>query len=203
MTASNQTLAREQARGRDRRRRYEVRTAWAPATAMARPRSHQFRADAATARIRSKTMTWPYWPLKMRTSSSHEGCDRDWSVTTKLLKGQQRQGPKSWSARASVVQKDDATGQMKIREVEGSGSKSRLTWCCWPWALCRRCRPCWNPSAWIATRRGNVHAPTPTTTAPTWKKSSRGGRHALRGQSLSGLGHHEREAQYLPCPLGG
>ena len=29
-------------------------------------------------------MTWPYWPLKLRTSSSHdEGCDRDWSVTTK------------------------------------------------------------------------------------------------------------------------
>ena len=33
-------------------------------------------------------MTWPYWPLKLRTSSSHEeGCERDWSVTTKLLKG--------------------------------------------------------------------------------------------------------------------
>jgi glutamate synthase (NADPH/NADH) small chain len=33
-------------------------------------------------------MVWPYWPIKMRTSSSHEeGCDRDWSVATKRLEG--------------------------------------------------------------------------------------------------------------------
>jgi glutamate synthase (NADPH/NADH) small chain len=31
-----------------------------------------------------KPLTWPYWPLKLRTSSSHEeGCRRDWSVATK------------------------------------------------------------------------------------------------------------------------
>ena len=29
-------------------------------------------------------LTWPYWPNKLRTSSSHEeGCERDWAVTTK------------------------------------------------------------------------------------------------------------------------
>jgi glutamate synthase (NADPH/NADH) small chain len=29
-------------------------------------------------------LTWPYWPNKLRTSSSQEeGCERDWSVTTK------------------------------------------------------------------------------------------------------------------------
>ncbi len=29
-------------------------------------------------------LTWPYWPLKMRTSSSHdEGCARDWAIGTK------------------------------------------------------------------------------------------------------------------------
>ena len=32
----------------------------------------------------NKMLAWPYWPLKMRTSSSHEeGCDRDWSIATK------------------------------------------------------------------------------------------------------------------------
>ncbi|WHZ18299.1 MAG: Glutamate synthase [NADPH] small chain [Rhodanobacteraceae bacterium] len=32
----------------------------------------------------NKPLTWPYWPLKLRTSSSHEeGCRRDWSVATK------------------------------------------------------------------------------------------------------------------------
>ncbi|WP_028309934.1 glutamate synthase subunit beta [Derxia gummosa] len=36
----------------------------------------------------NKSVTWPYWPIKMRTSSSHEeGCDRDWAVTTKSFKG--------------------------------------------------------------------------------------------------------------------
>ena len=37
----------------------------------------------------NKSMNWPYWPLKMRTSSSHEeGCDRDWSIATKSFEGE-------------------------------------------------------------------------------------------------------------------
>jgi glutamate synthase (NADPH/NADH) small chain len=36
-----------------------------------------------------KQMVWPNWPLKMRTSSSHEeGANRDWSITTKSLIGE-------------------------------------------------------------------------------------------------------------------
>lgn len=36
----------------------------------------------------NKPMVWPYWPIKMRTSSSHEeGCERDWAVATKRLEG--------------------------------------------------------------------------------------------------------------------
>jgi len=32
---------------------------------------------------------WPYWPTRLRTSSSHEeGCDRDWSVLTKEFVGE-------------------------------------------------------------------------------------------------------------------
>ncbi len=35
-----------------------------------------------------KAMTWPNWPLKLRTSSSHEeGADRDWAVLTKRVVG--------------------------------------------------------------------------------------------------------------------
>ena len=34
-----------------------------------------------------KALTWPNWPLKLRTSSSHdEGCERDWSVLTKNVR---------------------------------------------------------------------------------------------------------------------
>jgi len=37
----------------------------------------------------NKALVWPNWPLKMRTSSSHEeGANRDWSVTTKELIGE-------------------------------------------------------------------------------------------------------------------
>jgi glutamate synthase (NADPH/NADH) small chain len=36
-----------------------------------------------------KNLVWPNWPLKMRTSSSHEeGANRDWSITTKELIGE-------------------------------------------------------------------------------------------------------------------
>ena len=37
----------------------------------------------------NKAMTWPDWPLKLRTSSSHdEGVDRDWAVLTKRVIGE-------------------------------------------------------------------------------------------------------------------
>ena len=37
----------------------------------------------------NKPMVWPYWPMKLRTSSSHEeGCERDWAVQTKTFKGE-------------------------------------------------------------------------------------------------------------------
>ena len=33
---------------------------------------------------RSATTPWPFWPLKLKTSSSHEeGCERDWLIQTK------------------------------------------------------------------------------------------------------------------------
>jgi glutamate synthase (NADPH/NADH) small chain len=36
----------------------------------------------------NKPLTWPYWPTKLRTSSSHEeGCDREFAISTKELVG--------------------------------------------------------------------------------------------------------------------
>jgi glutamate synthase (NADPH) small chain len=36
----------------------------------------------------NKPMTWPYWPIKLRTSSSHEeGCDRIFAISTKEFIG--------------------------------------------------------------------------------------------------------------------
>ncbi len=37
----------------------------------------------------NKALTWPYWPIKMRTSSSHEeGCSREFAIATKEFMGE-------------------------------------------------------------------------------------------------------------------
>ena len=67
-----------------------------------------------------KDLTWPYWPLKMRTSSSQEeGGERDWAVSTKAFEGKGGKVEKLTAVRVEWF-KDKATGQMKMREVEGS-----------------------------------------------------------------------------------
>ncbi|GAA5232711.1 glutamate synthase subunit beta [Verticiella sediminum] len=68
-----------------------------------------------------KPMTWPYWPSRLRTSSSHEeGAERDWAVTTKKFVGNKAgKVEKILCARVEWV-RDDVTGQMKMQEVEGS-----------------------------------------------------------------------------------
>ncbi len=67
-----------------------------------------------------KEMTWPYWPLKLRTSSSHEeGCERDWSITTKEFRGENGKLKAVVTARVEW-KKDEKTGQMKMVEVPGS-----------------------------------------------------------------------------------
>ena len=66
---------------------------------------------------------WPYWPAKLRTSSSHEeGAKRDWAVTTKRFEGENGRVTTLVAARVEW-KKDAATGQMKMAEVEGSEFK--------------------------------------------------------------------------------
>lgn len=67
-----------------------------------------------------KALTWPYWPAKLRTSSSHdEGCERDWAIVTKSFEGKKDKLTKIIAARVEWV-RDEQTGQMKMQEVEGS-----------------------------------------------------------------------------------
>jgi glutamate synthase (NADPH/NADH) small chain len=62
----------------------------------------------------NKPLVWPYWPTKLRTSSSHEeGCERDWAVATKRLEGK---GGKVEKLIACRVEWKDG----KMSEVEGS-----------------------------------------------------------------------------------
>jgi glutamate synthase (NADPH/NADH) small chain len=65
-----------------------------------------------------KPMTWPYWPLKLRTSSSHEeGAKRDWAVTTKAFKGE---NGKVKALVGAYVEWKSENGQMKMVEVPDS-----------------------------------------------------------------------------------
>jgi len=67
----------------------------------------------------NKPLVWPNWPIKLRTSSSHEeGCDRDWSVTTKRFEGKDGKVQKLVAAR--VEWQREGNGAMKMVEIPGS-----------------------------------------------------------------------------------
>ena len=64
-----------------------------------------------------KATTWPDWPLKLRTSTSHdEGCQREWAVATKSFEG------KSGKVTALNAVRLD-WGPDGMREISGSGFK--------------------------------------------------------------------------------
>jgi len=66
-----------------------------------------------------KPLTWPYWPMKLRTSSSHEeGAKRDFAITTKSLSGFAGTVKTLTACRVEWVK--DAKGGMAMKEVPGS-----------------------------------------------------------------------------------
>jgi glutamate synthase (NADPH/NADH) small chain len=80
----------------------------------------QFELMSKMPEVEDKAMTWPYWPIKLRTSSSHEeGCARDWAVATQSFQGKNGKVEKLIGVRVEWY-KDKTTGQLKMREMEGS-----------------------------------------------------------------------------------
>jgi glutamate synthase (NADPH) small chain len=64
----------------------------------------------------NKPLVWPYWPVKLRSSSSHdEGCQRDWAVATKRFEG--RDGKVEKLVAARVAWQKDENGQFVMREI--------------------------------------------------------------------------------------
>jgi glutamate synthase (NADPH) small chain len=81
---------------------------------------HQFELLPQPPDGRTEQMPWPYWPMIMRTSSSHEeGVVRDWSINTKSFSGANGVVKKLHGVR---LQWDtDADGRpTKMSEVPGS-----------------------------------------------------------------------------------
>jgi glutamate synthase (NADPH/NADH) small chain len=65
-----------------------------------------------------KLLTWPNWPMKLRTSTSHEeGCERDWAVASKAFVGEQ-----GWVTGLRMVRVawKRENGQWVMKEVEDS-----------------------------------------------------------------------------------
>ncbi len=72
-----------------------------------------------------KMLTWPNWPLKLRTSSSHEeGANRNWSVSTKLFKGD---GNKVKSLTLKKIEwEKNAEGKMQIKDSSDENSEMTI-----------------------------------------------------------------------------
>ena len=63
-----------------------------------------------------KPMVWPYWPIKLRTSSSHdEGCTREFAISTKSFNGDGKGGKGGKLKSLTTVQVEFKDG--KLTEV--------------------------------------------------------------------------------------
>jgi glutamate synthase (NADPH/NADH) small chain len=71
--------------------------------------------------VRAGDNPWPQWALIYRTATSHEeGCDRDYSISTKKFTGENDQLKKLHAVRLDWSEKDPATGRPKMKEIAGS-----------------------------------------------------------------------------------
>jgi glutamate synthase (NADPH) small chain len=69
---------------------------------------------------RTPSMPWPYWPMILRTSSSHEeGGSRDWSVSTKRFSGTHGKVEQLHAVQVEFGE-PDASGRRSMTEVPGS-----------------------------------------------------------------------------------
>jgi glutamate synthase (NADPH/NADH) small chain len=77
----------------------------------------------------NRPLTWPYWPLKLRTSSSHEeGCTREFAISTQEFIGEKG---KVTGLKTVEVEFKDGNWSM----CQAPKKLTLLTWSSWPWAL--------------------------------------------------------------------
>ena len=76
----------------------------------------QFELLAQPPMAEDKMAVWPHWPMKLRTSSSHdEGCDREWSIATKEFVGDA--SGRVCKLRAARVRWRQDNGKMTMEEM--------------------------------------------------------------------------------------
>jgi glutamate synthase (NADPH) small chain len=66
----------------------------------------------------NKALTWPYWPIKLRTSSSHEeGCEREFAISTQqFMAGEGKEQGRVRAIKTARIEMKEG----KIVEVPGS-----------------------------------------------------------------------------------
>ena len=66
-----------------------------------------------------KPLVWPYWPIKLRTSSSHdEGCTREFAISTKSFNGDGKGGKLKSLTTVQVEFKDGKLTEVPNTEKE-------------------------------------------------------------------------------------
>jgi glutamate synthase (NADPH/NADH) small chain len=81
---------------------------------------HQFELLPQPPEHRTEEMPWPYWPMILRTSSSHEeGVQRDWSVNTVRFEGDDEGNVERLHA-VRLQWSTDADGRRKFEPIAGS-----------------------------------------------------------------------------------
>ena len=80
---------------------------------------HQFELLPRPPMERAGSTPWPLWPMQLRTSHAHEeGCERDWSVATTALAGEQGRVTALHAMR--VEERPGANGRAEFAPVAGS-----------------------------------------------------------------------------------
>ena len=68
----------------------------------------------------NKPLTWPYWPYKLRTSSSHEeGCEREFAIATKEFIGEKGKVTGLKTVRVEMEGRQDGRGAGQRAGAQG------------------------------------------------------------------------------------
>ena len=131
----------------------------------------------------NKALTWPDWPLKLRTSSSQEeGCERDWAVLTKRARGGNGQIEALECVRVDWAQ--DADGRWAMQEVPDSDVRAEGRSGAAGDGVSRAApAPAWSSRPASRSTRAATSRPTRSTTRPRSPKVFAAG-DMRRGQSL-------------------
>ena len=66
-------------------------------------------------------ITWPNWPMILRTSSSHEeGCERQWAINTKAFLGNKKGALRALQIVEVEWARDEESGRFSFQELAGT-----------------------------------------------------------------------------------